>query len=58
MLICDIPSVFKLKQNCENFAKYELLWLYDIMATNTNIKLCIQRCDVPERHEMLTIISD
>ena len=26
----------------------DFLWLY-------NIKLCIQRCDGPERHEMLTV---
>ena len=36
--ILDIPFVFGLKQNYENFAKYELLRLYDNMAISTNIK--------------------
>ena len=58
---CDIPSVYGLKQNYENFAKCELLWLCNRMTIWLSIlilKICIRRCNGPERHEMLTIIND
>ena len=56
-----LTSPLRLKQIYKNFAKYELLWLYNCMTIWLSIlilKLCIHRCDGPERHEMLTIINN
>ena len=55
--ILDIRSVFRLKQNYENFAKYELYGCMTIWLSILMLKLCIQRCNGPERHEMLTITN-
>ena len=38
---------------CE-FQEHELIQLYLSVLI---LKLCIQRCDGPERHEMLTVIN-
>ena len=59
--ILDIPSVFRLKQNHEKFAKYELLWLYGcttLWLLIPILKLCIWRYNGPERLEMLTVLND
>ena len=58
MPIHDIPFVFRLKQNCENFAKYGLYGCTTIWLSILILKLCIQRCDGPERHEMLAVLND
>ena len=39
------------------FAKYELFIVVQLCLLIIILKLCIQRCDGPERHEMLTVIN-
>ena len=56
--ILDIPSVFRLKQDNDNFAKYELYGCMTIWLSILILKLCIWRCDGSERHEILTITND
>ena len=44
---------------CElrEFAKHELFTVVQLCLSILILKLCIQRCDGPERHEMLTVIN-
>ena len=39
------------------FAKYELFMVVQLWLSILILKLCIQRCNGPERHEMLTVIN-